>query len=92
MIFYVIIAFFIIYGIIGEYKDSKKNKQPLNNRKKHSTIHTNVSGHLCYDCTHCNTSKSNSQGQVYCKWDNEYYLPETGINCDDFIPINDSIK
>jgi len=42
-----------------------------------------ISGKSCLDCSRCDVSKINEYGMVYCKWDYEYYYPETGP-CDRF--------
>ena len=40
-------------------------------------------GKSCFDCKHCDT-RSLKDEKIFCKWDSEYYYPETGSDCIDF--------
>lgn len=51
--------------------------------KKTTNLKSNVPGRSCFDCKHCDVNRV--QGEtVYCRWDDTYYCPETGLNCIDF--------
>lgn len=85
MFFYVIIVFFLIFGIVGELRDASKNKNKYgNNSKNNSKIRSNSPGRSCLDCKYCDTTRANNEGAIYCEYDNIHYFPETGLNCDDF--------
>ena len=56
-------------------RSTKKDKQ--------SVIRSNAPGRSCLDCKYCDVKRVEND-QIYCKWDNEHYYPETGLSCDDF--------
>lgn len=50
---------------------------------KNTTIKSYAAGRSCLDCKHCDVKRAKNE-QIYCKWDSEYYYPETGLKCVDF--------
>jgi len=61
--------------LMGLFDKKTNNKKPV--------LRCNVSP-SCFDCKHCDSSQT-SNGLIYCKWDSEFYPPETGHHsCPDF--------
>lgn len=61
---------------MGLFSKKKENRKPV--------VYLATPGKSCLDCKHCDTTKANEYGQVYCRWDDCYYFAETGRDCDHF--------
>ncbi len=63
---------------MGLFDMFKKNDE-------HQSVRYKPGEKLCFDCKHCDGEHTKGDGQIYCKWDSEYYYPGAAGSCEDYV-------
>lgn len=65
----------------GSPNNGKNQSRKSNKSNDSPEVKSYHPGKSCFNCKYCDASNPQN-GQIYCKWDQYYYFPETGLNCD----------